>query len=563
MARRTFGAVVVGLSALALAAGCGGRLDGDYVPLDAAVDAPPPRPARLVVSPPPGTFATTPSVTLAIDDPDDRVGELDLWYTTDGATPVAGSSRRAQPGVPIVLDRSRGLRVFATDAQGLVRFAFFGTYLVLDASVATFSSNVPVLVLWGEAAVPETKLPTYTPSSMAVFEPAGGGARVTWPGPAGQVVRAGIKIRGSSTSGYPKHPWHVETRSALVDRDEGVALLGMAPDSDWALGAPLDFDRALMRSSLAYALSNAIELWAPRTAFAEVFIAGAGETVGMDDYIGVYEVTELIKRGRGRVDVAGLEDEDIVEPDLTGGYIFKEDRLGPGESGFRAGTGGGTLYFQNNFVLVDPEELDAAPEQRAYLKAQLDQLGLAVTSPTFTTPAGAHYRDLIDVEEFIDHHIINLFTKNPDAFRLSGYYYKPRSAGIAAGPVWDFDRTMGCASDSRAQEPTGWGNTGGTPFFDYGFYGGLFDDPAFAAAYWARLGQLLHGPLSAEATARWIDGWAPGLQEAAARNFARWAGYPPRGSYGNELMILKSWLATRSAWLTGCLARADPRTCPE
>ena len=555
--------VAVGLAIVGGASACGGHLDGgDYTPVDAAPDAPPPRPARLVVSPPPGAFTAPPQVTLAIDDPDDRVGELELWYTLDGSAPVPGTSMRATEGQPIALDRSRGLRVFATD-HGAVRYAFAGNYLVLDASVATFSSNLPVLVMWGEPPAPETKLPNFTPSTISLFVPPAGG-RATWPGPATESVRAGLKVRGSSTANYPKHPYHIESRGALVDGDGALALVDLPPDSDWALNAPLDFDRALMRNSLAYALSNAIELWAPRTEFAEVFVAGGGETIGMDDYVGVYEITEMIRRGDHRVDIAGLDDEDDEEPAISGGYIFKEDRLGPGESGWRPGTGtaGNTLVFHNNFVLVDPEETDALPVQRAWLEAYLDTAALAVTSPTFTSPAGQHYRELLDVEQFIDHHIINVFTKNPDAFRLSGYYHKDRGAPVAAGPVWDFDRTMGCASDGRAADPIGWGDTGGTGFFIYGFYGGLFDDPEFRAAYWARMGQLLKGPLSPEGIDRWIDAWAPRLEEAAARNFARWSNYAPRGSYQNEIVLLKTWLATRSAWITTCLQRSDPRVCP-
>ncbi len=564
MSRRALVGLGVAVAALAaLAAGCGGRLEGDGWAIDASVDAPPPvRAPRLVVTPPPGTFTAPPAVTLTIDDPDHRAGPLRLWYTVDGTAPVIGSSPEAQPGVPFTLDRSRGLRVFAADDHGALRFSFFGAYLVLDPSVAAFSSNVPVLILWGEPAAPEVKLEAFTASSLSVFVP-GVGGRMTWPGPALQSVRAGIKIHGSSTANYPKHPWHVETRSALVDGDEALALLDLPAESDWVLNAPLDFDRALMRNSLAFALSNAIDRWAPHTEWAEVFVAGGGETVGMDDYVGVYEVTEMIKRGPDRVDIKGLSAGDVTPPKVTGGYIFKEDRLGPGEAGFRAGTGvnPGTLYFQNNFVFVEPAESDAPPEQKAYVKSYLDQLGIAVTSPGFTTPAGTHYAQLIDVDEFIDHHIVNMFTKNPDAFRLSGFYHKDRGGLLEAGPVWDFDRTMGCAADSRAQDPTGWGNTGGTGFFDYGFYRGLFADPVFAARYFERLGQLLKGPLAARTTAAWIDGWAARLDEAAARNFARWSNYAPRGSYQNEVMILKTWVATRAGWLDDCIQRIDPRIC--
>ncbi|HVV88734.1 MAG TPA: CotH kinase family protein [Kofleriaceae bacterium] len=550
--------------AVSVTASCGGHIDDPAAfAIDAAIDAPPPvQPPRLVVSPPPGTFAAPPSVTLTIDDPQGLLaGPLDLWYTLDGSRPVVGSSMRGQLGTPIVLDRSRGLRVFAADSHGAIRFTYFGAYLVLDETVATFSSNIPVIVLWGEPVPPEVKLDTFTESSLSVFLP-GAGGRTSWPGPSDADLRAGIKIHGSSTANYPKHPWHVETRGSLDDDDQPLPLLGMASESDWILNAPLDFDRALMRNSLAFTLSNAIDRWAPHTEWAEVFIAGGGETVGMDDYVGVYEVTEMIKRGPDRVAVAHLESHDVAPPAVSGGYIFKEDRLGPGETGWPTPRGaGGVLRFTNNYVLVDPAEADAMPEQKAWIRSYLDDVAMAVTSPTFTDPMGVPYDQLLDVDAFIDHHIINMFTKNPDAFRLSGYYYKDRGGLLVEGPVWDFDRTMGCSSDGRAQDPTGWGDTGGIGFFDYGLYGGLFKDPAFAARYFDRLGQLLKGPLSPQATRAWIDDWAARLAEPAARNFARWSSYAPRVSYGNEVKILRDWVAARALWLDDCIQLDDPLTC--
>jgi hypothetical protein len=190
------------LGIAALASACGGRLDFELPPIDAAPDATPlPRTPVLVASPPPGIFAAPPMVTFTVDDPDQRLGgPIDLWYTLDGSPPVIGTSMHGQPGAPLALDRSRGVRLVATDEHGLVRFTFVGAYLVADGTVATFSSNLPVLVLWGEAAAPDSRNPTFTPSTLSVFAPAAGG-RTSWPGPTTDGVRAGIKIRASSTAG--------------------------------------------------------------------------------------------------------------------------------------------------------------------------------------------------------------------------------------------------------------------------------------------------------------------------------------------------------------------------
>jgi hypothetical protein len=163
----------------------------------------------------------------------------------------------------------------------------------------------------------------------------------------------------------------------------------------------------------------------------------------------------------------------------------------------------------------------------------------------------------------IDHHIVNLITKNPDAFRLSGYWHKDRGGLVNAGPVWDFDRTMGCSSDGRAADPVGFNFPGdATDFLTFGYYEGLFADPAFVDAYVARLDEVLRGPLSVANLQAMVDGHAAFLTGVVAeRNFVRWADYPPRGSHADEVALLKQWLADRHAWLSSCVASADFRAC--
>ncbi len=515
-------------------------------------------PPTLAADPPPGIVTTDVSVDLVPSDPD-----ATIVYTLDGRPPEVGVSPEWTG--PVLLDRSASIRAIATNAYGSVAWA--GTWLRADPTVASFSSDLPVAVLWSNEAAPVVKTEVFSRFTVSTFEPDFSG-RTTWPANAALSTRAGLKIRGSSSAGYPKHPYRLETWRADADLDTDVVLLGMPEEADWVLGAPLDFDRALMRDPLMFALSNAIGRTASRTEFAELFVAELGETVGMDDYVGVYVFTERIERDADRVAITPLLPTDLAEPEVTGGYIFKEDRLGPGESGFTAGTAGGRLDFQQPFVFVDPNEDELAGEQKTYLSSVLDDLGWALASPDFTNPnTGHHYADLIDVDAWIDHHILNVLSKNPDSFRLSGFFTKDREGPIAAGPLWDFDRTMGCASDSRAANPTWWDASNETSdctyVFDHGFWRGLFADPAFRDAYFARWRVLLDTSLSVATIDLVIDGMAAQLTEAAVRNYAAWPAYPPRGpDHAAEVATLKTWLHTRHAWIDGCLDLPDPRACP-
>jgi hypothetical protein len=518
---------------------------------------------ELVATPTPGTFVDV--VKVALSSSANAAG-LTLRCTVDGSLPVATSS--AECG-ELELSRSTGVRAIAVDERGLVRAAGYFPYIKLEADVADFSSRMPIVVLWSSTdPVPPNKTDEYASFSLTTFDAAAttmGGVN-RWPAPATTWSRAGIRVRGSSSADFPKRPWKVETWRALADEDDKVSVLGMPRQSDWVLLAPLEFDRALLRNSLALALSNDIGRYAPRTRHAEVFVAGAGASVSMAHYVGVYEVVEQIKPDPKRVAITPLEPTDVAGEAVTGGYLWKVDRLGTGESGFFAGNAGGAFDFQQPFVFDDPNELEIAPQQRAYLSSYLDAVGDALVADDFLNPVtGLHYDELIDVMSFIDHHILNVLAKNPDAFRLSAFMHKERGDKVVAGPIWDFDRTMGCSSDLRAASPFGWDDSDASDAsnaFDVGFYRGLFTDPEFTAKYWARWQALLAGPLSASAVAARVDELAAQLDATAVeRNFERWSFYAPRVSHQNELSLLKQWLAERQQWLAQCLELPDPRDC--
>ncbi len=519
----------------------------------------------LTANPPGALFDGAVDVTLSVTvpigyDPDD----IAIWYTTNGLPPTIGSTLEYTG--PITLTSSTQIRAIAEVDGQLLGIA--PTFVRLDNIIVGWSSDLPIVTLWTPGTAPVDKSEDYTTFALNVFEPDATG-RVTFPTDASLSVRAGLKVRGSSSAGAPKKPYRLETwhPTQPINADQDVSLLGMPSESDWVLLAPLTHDRALMRNALIYQLSNDVGRYAPRTRFAEVFVVDNRGSLGPDDYVGVYVVMERIERDNNRVPITQLLPTDVSLPELSGGYLFKEDRPGPDETGFYAGTAGGAFYFQQPFVSTDPSEAAMAPEQADYLAALLDELGDALASPTFTNPTtGRHYNQIIDVDSFIDNHILNVFTKNPDAFRLSGYFHKDRNGLVQAGPIWDFDRTMGCTEDDRAIDPTWWDNgnvtTDCTFVFEHGFWGGLFSDPAFTDRYWLRWQVLLDNELSVASVHAHIDAMEAELAEAAPRNFNHWPTFPPRGgSLSSEVDLLKDWIASRHDWMSFCLNQPDPSTC--
>ncbi len=557
------------LIALVAACGCGGMEVGsedpgvEQVGDDEADDDPSdpsdddavseevgPALADPLFDPPGGGFVGTVTVTIT-----SSAGVGDVLFCM--APP--GEVCDLQPYVgPVVIDHSTILhaRVDVTAEPG-ERHA--RSFVALDETVAETTSNLPLMVFWTDGMAPAGILTV--PMGLNVIEPDASG-RAAMAGHPADSGRCRLKIRGSSTAGMPKSSYDLELWKAGSEEDRTAPLGGMPEDGDWVLYAPYVYDEALIRNTLGYELSRAIGRYAPRTRFVELYLATNGDPVTTWNYRGVYGLTEEIERGPDRVDIARLEPDDVAEPEISGGYVFKRDRVGMGESGFWAGDAGGAFSFADPLVAVDPEEAELAPEQADYLAGVADDLALALVQEDFTHPfTGEHYTEIIDVDSFIDHHILNVLVKNPDAFRLSAYMVKDREGPVVAGPLWDLDRTAG-ANDSRAIDPTHWDATNETSdttdVFGYGWYGRMFDDPEFRDRYWARWSELLDGALSIDHILALVEELAEELEEAGERNAQRWGAAP----FPLEIDALETWLQQRHAWISGCIAaHDDPREC--
>jgi hypothetical protein len=205
-------------------------------------------------------------------------------------------------------------------------------------------------------------------------------------------------------------------------------------------------------------------------------------------------------------------------------------------------------------VYPDAEDM-SLPERKPqldFIKAFIDGFGQAASAADFKNPStGQHYSEFIDVDAWIDHNIINALTKNVDGLRISAYFHKERGGRLAAGPVWDFDRSLGTPYDPRTAEPEEWNQTfNATDYFNEGWWRLLFRDPAFRSRYRVRFKALLNGEFSADNLDRIVDGMASEVGDAAGRNFRRWPQFPPRdNSHAAEIALLKDFLRRRVAWI--------------
>ena len=469
-----------------------------------------------------------------------------IYYSTDGSEP-GQLGGRARSGIeyrgPVSVSGSTSLRAVALKTGWKSSNARTQPYVFLNPDVAEFSSNLPIVIIDTFGKTPTEARHALSFASF-IDVPARGRARVT--DPPALVTRAGIDVRGKSSTGFAKKQYHFEIWDEN-DKEVAVSVLGFPAESDWVLQGPYS-DKSLMRNFLSYNWSNEMGQYASRTRFIEVFLNSDGRGVSMSDYVGVYVWMEKIKRNKDRVDIKALGLEDDAEPEITGGYIFKKDKLDSGEPTFNTSTGLQLIY-------VDPNGYDITEPQKTWLRSHIIEFESALNGPNFKDP-NVGYAKYIDVDSFINIHILVELTKNIDGFRLSTYMYKDRGGKITMGPAWDYNLSLGNADYLNGWLPTGW-------YYDlisagdYPWWRRLFEDPLFQRRYADRWFELRNDLFTTARLLNYVEDTARLLDEAQARNFVRWKILGSRlwpnwyvaNTYREEIDWMKGWLEARLAWM--------------
>ena len=521
-----------------------------------SLESAPPQSQDLTIrfSPTAGTFVGSETVTLSVQ------ARADIHYTLDGSLPTAMSPLYQGP---LTLDKSARLRAVAlapgVPARGPSRPGSAGTtsdaavqgpvateiYLRIDPDAANFTSHLPIILIHTfESGALDSFGTEHVPAALQVLQPNSGTSRIV--GRAALDARIGIHVRGETSRNFPKKQYAVELRADDDDGDSDRPMLGLPGHSDWVLSDPVAYDRALIRNALAFEISNRIGRYAPRTRFAEVFMVDNDGDVRAESFLGFFTLIEKIERDPERVKLSRLPESAASLPAMTGGFIVRIDKGAPDFAA--AGR-----WLQFVYPDADDMSLPARKPQLDFIRAFIDGFGQAASAGTFTHPStGEHYSQFIDVDAWIDHNIINALTKNVDGLRFSAYFHKERGGLLAAGPVWDFDRSLGTPYDRRAADPEEWKQTwsDATDYFNEGWWRLLFRDPDFRSRYRARFRALLDREFSADTLDGIVDRLVAEVGDAADRNFQRWPQSPPRdNSHAAEIALLKDFLRRRVAWI--------------
>ncbi len=222
-----------------------------------------------------------------------------------------------------------------------------------------------------------------------------------------------ISLRGNSTASSPKQPYNIRF-------PEKVSLLGMDKGKKWCLLANM-FDKTLMRNYLAYYLGARMGLpYTSTCRYADVYVDGK--------YVGNYTVLEPITDGKGRVDIDVTNYEYIFEIDMNrSGLVYYVDPV----IGQRLGVSKPDTVTEDDKMMI---------------KAFFNEMEDAIASHDMS-----RYSLYIDVDSFVNFYIHSEVTKSIDVYDFSTRYFL-KDGKLYAGPIWDYDLSMGNVSNTCHEE---------------------------------------------------------------------------------------------------------------
>jgi len=423
-----------------------------------------------------------------------------------------------------------------------------------------FNSNLPIVIVdTGDKEIPDEPKIKGSMTIIGTNNDSSRSSLTTAPDYSGYME---IEIRGSSSKGFPKKQYSVDTET-WDEEDDDVSLLGMPEEHKWILYAPYS-DKSLMRNYIAYQKTREIDsdkYLAVRSHYVEL-LTREGDHYRYD---GVYVLMEKIKRDKHRVDIEKMKSSYDSEPKITGGYIFKRDRRGSDDEPVMTGIDG------TEFVFVYPKSKDVTGEQQNYLESYIREFETALNEDDFNvTDSDNYYGNYIDVDTFIIHMLSREFFKDVDSWRLSEYLHKERSDKLYLSTVWDFNLGMGNNNYHFPDDST--------PLWAYDSHNSgmslwmqrLMEDPAFHDKVKNKWQALRTTVWSDAELVSFIDNTKDLLNEAAERNFAKWTKVLGKYVWPNRKACtkngeaiycdsfdsavnehLKAWILDRAHWIDG------------
>jgi hypothetical protein len=334
-------------------------------------------------------------------------------------------------------------------------------------------------------------------------------------------IDAQIRGRGNSSWNYPKKGFRLKF-------DKKRSMLGSDYKAKTWIFVSNYGDKSLVRNMIAYDMSELFSGldYTVKHECVDVYVDG--------NYCGMYMMTDKVDVGEGKIEF----DKNInSDPEKTA-YILEVGDTNPGEEGVDHMRIEGD--FNRRYKLNFPETDDPAYDpdvHLTYIKNYVEECLETINGDDWDRIC-----ELIDIDSFIDHYIIQEMFMNKDGFWRSIYFYKEPNGRLYAGPVWDFDQGAGNVDGfygSGVYETTPsididysmtdyGGKEAGVPWIAGVslWYKGLFKHEEFVELVRVRLGEC--GPLIMQALEKATtdgsveDSYYTLYADAMERNFEKW-----------------------------------------
>ena len=231
-----------------------------------------------------------------------------------------------------------------------------------------------------------------------------------------------FKIRGNLTATLEKKPYSFTLA-------EPFGVCGMASAKKWKLIANAT-DGSYLRNKIVLDMANQItDAYEPDGEFVDLFLNG--------EYQGMYLLTEGVELGENRLDVR-LQGDWLLEIELD--FRMEEDIP-------YVITDRGQIFAVNAPREVGPDEIKLIDVLLNDVESALySEDGLSAVS-------GKPLEELIDMDSWTDAWLIQEISGDHDTGIASQFAYIQEDGRLYAGPVWDFDGTMGNVNTAMFRIP--------------------------------------------------------------------------------------------------------------
>lgn len=391
--------------------------------------------------------------------------------------------------------------------------------------VVMHSANVPALFLTtasGELTEIEAKKGNGEPGLYRMVSPEGK-----------QLAEGALdelRSRGNATFLEDKKPYQMSLQ-------EPADLLGTGKLENYILLANRQ-DQSLLRNKIMYDMAADIGLpYSPASQHLDLYIN--------DEYRGSYQLSEKAEVAENRVpiDVSGNGEKPGFFVTLE---YQTEDRLTEDE-----------CYFitQNGQAVVIKRPKKPSEKQQAYVQGVFQHMETQILEKNLSESS-------IDAESFAKKYLMEEIGKNLDAMYTSQYFYK--DAGdkpIYAGPVWDYDKTLGnpLIEHNRPvnyQEPKG--IFAATKQENASWWYDLYQIPEFKALVIKEYREKA-APAIKKVLEKKLDSYYTEIKASAYMDYMRWDTFENfkygeelafEEEYGEEITRIREFLQEREQFLT-------------